>query len=91
LLLEYDEEGFDATSWPQCADPVPQELSREQAQHALAPRRAEHAIFCFCVGEFDNCYWLMPQAKFVDRIVISSDTKWVARPENNDGDKIERI
>jgi tryptophan halogenase len=49
VLLEYDEEGFDATSWlaihagmghwPRRADPVLEELSREQAQHALAQRR----------------------------------------------------
>ncbi|GAB3454012.1 tryptophan 7-halogenase [Massilia terrae] len=49
VLLEYDEEGFDATSWlaihagmdhwPGRADPVLQELSREQAQQALAQRR----------------------------------------------------
>lgn len=48
-LLEYDEEGFDATSWlaiyagmehwPICADPVLEELSREEAQRALAQRR----------------------------------------------------
>jgi tryptophan halogenase len=49
VLLEYDEEGFDATSWlaihagmghwPGRTDPVLQELSHEQARQALAQRR----------------------------------------------------
>jgi len=48
VLLEYDEEGFDATSWlaihagmghwPRRADPVLEELSHAQAQQALQQR-----------------------------------------------------